>query len=53
MISHVILDASEHPIAYAFMSLLSAEKNYSQLEREQETLESRNFISSFEDGFSL
>jgi len=34
VISHVMLDSSECPIAYTSRSLSSAETNYSQLERE-------------------
>ena len=34
VISHVIPDSSERPVAYASRSLSSAEKNYSQMERE-------------------
>ena len=34
VISHVMPDSNEHPIAYVSRSLSSAETNYSQLERE-------------------
>ena len=34
VLAHKMPDGTERPVAYALMSLSSAERNYSQLERE-------------------